>query len=62
MFCLKQAKNLTLAHLYELIPYTKQIIIIAWPEFNIRGHSFITYALKEGRGVKRHAYANVLLS
>ena len=30
--------------------------------FALRGHSFSTYAPKGGRGVKRHAYANVLLS
>ena len=28
----------------------------------VRGHSFSTYALKGDKGVKRHAYANVLLS
>ena len=31
-------------------------------EFHVGGHSFIMYAPKGGRGVKRHAYANVLLS
>ena len=31
-------------------------------DYRVRGHSFITYAVKGvGRG-KRHAYANVLLS